>query len=322
MNILASSAGRRAKVIDYFRQTLGVQDSIIAADCDINAPALYFADDYEIIPRIDDPNYLDKLIEVCQKHHIDAVFSLIDPELEVLAKNKEKFEEINVTLILSPLEMIVKSFDKQKTYDYLSDVGVPSVPTYSSIEEVIQQLEFGRICFPLVIKPGKGSASIGIQTVHNLDDLNFIFSKENGLIIQPYYKHKEFGVDTYVDMITGELTDIFIKEKVKMRSGETDKSVSVNNLDIVDLVKNFVEKTDFIGPLDLDIFEYADSYYISEINPRFGGGYPHAYEMGSNFPQYIINNVSGKSNKSFSEYQYDQGYTLLKYDEVILKKFL
>src|SRR5690625_7403065 len=89
MNILVTSAGRRVKVVQYLKDTLNIKNGkVIATDCDLNAPALYFADEYELIPRIDDENYLSSILALCEKHRIDGIISLIDPELEILAMNK------------------------------------------------------------------------------------------------------------------------------------------------------------------------------------------------------------------------------------------
>lgn len=317
MNILVTSAGRRVKIIEYLKKALSeIKGKVIATDCDENTPAIYFADDYEIVPRIDDLNYIQILLEICTKHKVDAIISLIDPELELLANNQQLFNEHNITLILSPSKYIDISFDKYETYSYLNRKGIHSVPTYNNLNKVIEMLGNQELSFPLVVKPTKGSASLGLFIVDNENELKEAFNKFEGQIIQPFYKDKEFGIDVYIDMINGELVDLFIKEKLRMRAGETDKSVSIYNDKIETLVKSMVLKTDFRGPIDIDCFEYNGEYYISEINPRFGGGYPHAYEMGCNFMEYIVNNLQGNINDSYSGYQYEPNYTMMKYDYV------
>src|SRR5690625_4589301 len=106
----------------------------------------------------------------------------------------------------------------------------------------------------------------------------------------------EYGVDVYVDMISNEPVSIFIKEKIAMRAGETDKSVSVKDEQLFELIKRFVKKIAFKGIIDIDVFKVNGQYYISEVNPRFGGGYPHAYECGENVPQMIIYNRNENKN--------------------------
>ena len=101
-----------------------------------------------------------------------------------------------------------------------------------------------------------------------------------------------------------------------MRSGETEKSTSEHKDKIERLVMETISKNDFSGPIDIDCFEKDGEYYISEINPRFGGGYPHAYEMGCDFMAYIVNNLNGKINSKYTNLRYDPNYVMMKYDNV------
>ena len=320
MNILITSAGRRVKVIQYFKQSFNKNGKVIAADCSNKAPALYFADEYEIIPKIDSEFYIQKVLYICKKHEIQAIVSLLDPELEILANYRDSFEKYNIQLILSSTDMIEMSFDKQKTYDYLSNLEIPVVPTFSKKSSFIQRVMKKEFSFPAVVKPSKGSASLGLYIAENESELNNIFSDGKGLIIQPFYKNKEFGIDVYVDFNSGELVDMFIKEKLIMRSGETDKSISIKNDKIESLILDLIHKTNFKGPIDIDCFEFEGEYYISEINPRFGGGYPHAYELDCNFMNYILNNLKGKTNRSYKGFTYNNGVIMMKYDDVKLIK--
>ena len=75
-----------------------------------------------------------------------------------------------------------------------------------------------------------------------------------------------------------------------MRAGETDKAVSFQVPALFALIEKFVKEAGYRGQIDIDIFDIGGAYYISEVNPRFGGGYPHAYECGCNHMQLILNN--------------------------------
>ena len=100
-----------------------------------------------------------------------------------------------------------------------------------------------------------------------------------------------------------------------MRAGETDKSVSVKDKKLFELIKRFVKKAGVKGIIDIDIFDINGEYYISEVNPRFGGGYPHAYECGVNVPRMIINNIKGQENKEKIE-NYKENIYMMKYNEI------
>ena len=104
-----------------------------------------------------------------------------------------------------------------------------------------------------------------------------------------------------------------------MRAGETDKSVSVHIPKLFRQIAIFTEQAGFKGIIDIDIFEKNGDYYFSEINPRFGGGYPHAYACGVNVPEYIINNLKGNENP-VSIGEYEDGIYMMKYNEIMVRK--
>src|SRR5699024_1233714 len=120
----------------------------------------------------------------------------------------------------------------------------------------------------------------------------------DNLMIQEFINGTEIGTDVYIDILSKEVISIFAKEKLLMRAGETDKSKSIKNEKLFNIIQEFVNLAGFIGIIDLDIFEVDGEYYISEVNPRFGGGYPPAYEVGVNIPKQIINNLAGNKNKA------------------------
>ena len=65
-------------------------------------------------------------------------------------------------------------------------------------------------------------------------------------------------------------------------------------------------------------FWYKDGeYYLSEINPRFGGAYLHAFGAGVDFFKLIQNNMEGRVNKSIVG-QYKEDILMLMYDSVVI----
>ena len=136
-------------------------------------------------------------------------------------------------------------------------------------------------------------------------------------MIQEFMDGQEIGVDCYIDMISGEVVSIFCKKKLVMRAGETDKAISFVDDKLFDLVERFVTESGFRGQIDIDVFEKDDVYYISEVNPRFGGGYPHAYVCGADHMILIRNNLAGIPNeKNIGRYQ--TGKVMMKYNEIMI----
>ena len=105
-----------------------------------------------------------------------------------------------------------------------------------------------------------------------------------------------------------------------MRSGETDKAVSVYNDRIYNLITKLNNIVGIKGAIDIDIFITNDNkLYINEINPRFGGGYNHAHHAGCNYVKYTVLNMLDISNDVKIKYHYKKDFVMLKYNNFLFK---
>lgn len=80
-----------------------------------------------------------------------------------------------------------------------------------------------------------------------MKDLEINYGKYPGLMIQEFMEGQEYGSDVYIDMISQEVVSIFTKKKILMRAGEADKSVSVKNQKLFELIYEFVKCAGFLG---------------------------------------------------------------------------
>lgn len=315
MNIIILAVGRRNKIVQYFRKSLDGQGLVIATDANQYGPALYDADKYYIVPPITDPNYIERILEICKKEKVRGVLSLIDPELSLLAKNKEKFNDIGAIVIGSSYEMCETSFDKLKMFAWLKKHNYYCARSWQEKTQYYNDISKYGIKYPVIVKPSTGSASINVSKCYDQETIEFLTTHTEGLMIQEYLDGEEIGADVYIDMISGKAVSIFTKKKILMRAGETDKAVSFKNPELFRKIKKFVEEAGYRGPIDIDIFSLNGKFYINEVNPRFGGGYPHAYECGCDFMKMIINNLRGIENKEvIGEYQ--ENVYMMKYNDI------
>ena len=200
---------------------------------------------------------------------------------------------------------------------YYKKTTFPAVPAYLNLEEIEAEIDNNNLVFPIIVKPRTGSASLGVTKVNSYDELAALFKKTKDLIAQPFMEGDEYGVDCYVDLQSKQPTDIFCKRKIRMRAGETDKSIAIKDPDLFTLIEKLLDTLKPSGPIDIDCFKTANGYVISEINPRFGGGYLHAHESGHNFVRNIINNLQGIANESQIG-NYQDGTIMIKFDGVIM----
>lgn len=303
MNILFTCAGRRTYLLKYFKEQLNGHGSIFGADMQLSAPALSAADVKLKVPSVYSLEYIDVIVDICKKNKIDLLISLNDLELPVLAKNQGRFEEVGTTVLVSSINVIDICFDKYKTAEFVKEIGLETPKTFLSLDRVKSEIEKGLLGFPLILKPRWGSGSIGIEIVHDEKELEHVYFLlknkirrsilsvasvgDEFILVQEMIEGEEYGLDVMNDY-DGVNHGVSVKKKLSMRAGETDKAVTVSSDILTDIGKKLSEKLRHIGNLDVDVLERDGRFYVLELNPRFGGGFPFSYEAGVNYPLALI----------------------------------
>ena len=321
MNYLMCSVGRRGELLKDFRASMEEGSRLIGTDLSPYAPALYFTDKQYLVPRIDDPGYIDVLLEICRKEKIDAVTTFIDPEIMILAENREKFEALGVEVLAPYTETAKLCFDKYEMFKFLKARGIRTAETWGSFEETKKALGEGKTSLPVFVKPRTGSGSVGARKIGDLDSLRAAFAADPGLIAQELMTGEgcfDLDADIYVDTITHEPVAIFSKRKISTTIGGANKTISFKDEKLFAFAKEALSPFKFNGPIDADFFFKNGEYYLSEINPRFGGAYLHAYGAGVDFIKMIENNLRGCTNEPQIG-AYDEGVVMMMYDSVVIK---
>lgn len=322
MNYLMLSIGRRGELMKDFRRSMEESSLIIATDNSPYAPALYFADKQYIVPKITDPTYISTILDICKKENINAVTTFIDPEIMLLAENRDKFEQIGVEVLAPYIETAKLCFDKYEMFKYLRSRGIKTVETWGTFSEIKAALEKGDVSLPVFVKPRNGSGSVGARTITDMEMLQAAFKQDPSLIAQELMSGDDcmdLDADIYVDTVSHKLVSVFLKKKISSTIGGANKTISFKDARLFDFIKNIISHFKFSGPLDADFFYKNGEYYLSEINPRFGGAYLHAYGAGVDFIKLIENNLHGKENAEQIG-DYEENVIMMMYDSVVIKK--
>ena len=319
-NLLCCNVGRRGRLMLDFRRSLAGRGKVIATDNWSVAPALFLADKMYMVPKIHDPSYMETVLDICRKEKIRAVTSFIDPEIEVLAGQREVFRSQGILPLCPSLETARLCFDKYEMFRHLRAHGVRTVLTYRDLASFKEGLAKGEIAFPVFIKPVTGSGSVGARRVEDLATLEELIREGRyDYIIQELMTEGDCDADVYVDCISHEVVSVFSKRKIETRIGGASKTVSFKDPALFDFVREVCAVLELSGPCDMDFFLKDGQYCLSEINPRFGGAYLHAYGAGVDCVRYILRNIDGLPNEPEIGC-YDEGVLMLMYDDVVITK--
>ena len=310
-NILILSAGRRVELVNCFkaaRDRLEISGKVYAADMSDTAPALQFADEKIIIPRIGAPDYIDALLKICNDNDIALIVPTIDTELEILAENKKRIEaSTRAKVLVSDCESVSVCCDKHKTAEFFGShgFGYPRVIAESDLKNK-------NYTFPLFIKPENGSSSINAFKVKNEKELQFFSEYIERPIVQECVQGTEYTVDCFSDF-DGNIITVVPRIRLATRGGEILKGKIDRNQAIIEDVKKLIAAFGFIGQITVQCFlcDNGEIKYI-EINPRFGGGAPMSISAGADSCENLYRLLRGEKLE-YSE-NYEDGVIIARFD--------
>lgn len=326
MNILLTSAGRRAYIIEYFKACPDFE-KVYAANSTYTI-ALKRADDHLITPLIYNNEYIPTIIDYCLQNNISVILSLFDIDLLVLARHLSEFEENGIQVILAPAEFVEKCNDKWKTYEFINEIGLQSPKTYLHIDEVMAAIRTGELSYPIIMKPRWGMGSMSIYKVFDQLELITFTNKCQREIFDSYLKYEssmtpdeaiiyqelmngqEYGLDVLNDL-DGHFVKTFAKKKIAMRSGETDLGETVNSSPFKHTAMKISQNSGHRGILSVDCFIDEQGVFVTEMNCRISGHYPLAHLAGFNYPQVLADWLLGKPTDPHT-LQYTEGLTITK----------
>ena len=233
--------------------------------CDANEEAsgrYLLPNKFRKIPKANDPEFINKLLELCIADKIDIVLPLVTKELLLLSKAKSFFHNNGIEIIVSDFDAINILNDKGSIYSWLRDkkINIPKFFFINNTEELLSKIRYlGFPKKPFVIKPRISNGSRGVRIVDNkidkldlflnqkpnnlymtLDDLiNTISNKKlPPLIITEFLPGEEITVDTVVS--EDELILMLIRTRDQMRSGISIKGKFIKDKNIENYIKSII----------------------------------------------------------------------------------
>ncbi len=318
VNVLITSAGRRGALVKCFKDTIKEMErcrgKVISVDASPLAAALHLSDKYYIVPRISDSNYINILLNLCMEENIKLIIPTIDTELLILSQNKKKFEKNGIRIAISDTKVIEVCSDKLKTFQFFKENNIPTVETFS----YYQVDEMQNFSYPLFIKPCKGSAGINTYKINNKKELDFFIDYIENPVIQEFAEGQEFTLDILADL-RGRIINVVPRERIEIRAGEINKGRTVKEEGLIEYGKIIVEKLGGIGSITIQCFKKDDEIKFTEINPRFGGGYPLSFAAGVNYPELLIRMVLG--NKVAPRLgEFEENLIMLRWEDAVFIK--
>ena len=290
MNILFTGVGRRIELLQAFRNAalvLNKQLKIYGADMAGTAPALAYCDYSRRVVAMKDPSYIENLLSICKKDHIDLLIPTIDTDLMVLSESQKQFSAIGTRVLISDPEMVQICRDKNNTSRFFVECGLKAPLPVNDWREY-------KSGFPAFIKPKDGSSSINAFKVDNEEELKVYATQIEDYIVQPFINGREYTIDIFCDW-DGKPVSIVPRERLQVRAGEVNKTQICMDETMITEAKTLCNVFKPCGPMTVQLIRdnRGNDWYI-EINPRFGGGAPLSMKAGARSAEAILKLMDGE----------------------------
>jgi carbamoyl-phosphate synthase large subunit len=284
------AAGRRTSLVRAFAEEAHRRGGrLYAADVDPLAPSLYIADEAVRSLASDDPDYADHLLAMVEQFRIRLLVPTIDPDLPILARHRASLEGIGCATAVSAESFVSITADKRRTVATFRDLGIDVPATW---------LPDGRpadLPAQLFVKPSQGSASKGAQVVRRAD-LGRILPMIDDPILQEVLDGPEITIDALLDF-SGRPIHFVPRRRIRTLAGESIQGVTLDHQaefeDWIMTILDLCSELGAAGPLTLQAFLTSRGPVLSEINARFGGGYPLGLAAGGAYPTWLMDLVAG-----------------------------
>ncbi len=308
MNVLITSASRKVSLVRTFQFALKTEGGgkVFAVDASHLSPALYIADDHYLIPRSDEPEFLDVIMKLCRSLKVDLLIPTRDEELPVFARSKERFAEIGTRVMVAEEEAVEICQDKKQFIQFCQKNGFATPQSYD-------KRNLNESKFPVFIKPRCGKGGKQTSRVNSSKELDIVLKNMPDAIIQEYVQAPEYTIDLFADF-SGRVISVVPRERIYVVSGESFISKTSKNPLLIEESIRIANGLRLVGHNTIQCFLDNGNVKFIEINPRFGGAANLGFAAGAMTPLFLIKLLKGEALRPRIG-DFKDNYVMMRYTE-------
>jgi carbamoyl-phosphate synthase large subunit len=290
--VLLTCAGRRISLLKFFLAAAHSRGGrVLAADNNPLAPALYLADGGLHLPRLHSSDYMPCLLKLVERERVRLIVPTIDTELAMLAHNSQALAAAGCVALVSSPHLIEITSDKWLTTCECAKAGISAPRSW-----LPGQYQEKDLPDRLFVKPRDGSASQHTYALDRSRLVNVLPLVPNP-IIQERLEGQEITIDALLDL-DGRPIHYVPRKRIRTLGGESIEGVTIDDSTLRPWLLKVLEFTSMLGgrgPITLQAFLTGDGPVLSEINARFGGGFPLSHAAGGHYPEWVLRSLNGEA---------------------------
>ena len=211
-------------------------------------------------------------------------------------------------------ESIRRCEDKYLAHLFFEEQGIGTPPTWLP-DELPDDVRY-----PVLVKARRGFGSRHIYRARDRAELDFFLRYTTAdSMVQSQCLGEEFSVDVFCDL-EGRCLAAIPRTMIESKGGESIKGMTIADADLIEHGRRVSEALRIIGPANVQCFREPDGHLeVTDVNPRFGGGFPLPTAAGSQYPELALAlAVGGRPEPRFGDFR--EGVVMTRYfAQVILE---
>lgn len=256
------------------------------------------------------PDDIDKILEICKTHHIDALIPNTDSDVELCAKNRNRFDEIGIKLMIPSLAAVEIANDKLKTSAFAASLNIKSPETCESTPERIADTPA-----PYVLKGSRGGVLVARTSEEGAVSDQYLRQMGEIPIIQKLVDGEPYS--TAGIAIDGKIhAAVSIKKLNITETGSTLTGVTVQDEVLKGIADNIISGLNWSGPFEIEFIKNSH-YHLIEINCRFPAWIYLSKGAGLNLPAMLVDMLLGEKVDSGGIYKTGVAFMRLPVDQIL-----
>lgn len=268
-------------------------------DADISAIDPCIPDEFtHRLPWANDPDYVKKILNICDVLGIDLLIPGVDEELPLLAAASKSFETIK--LLLPDYLYIQSMSDKFEMIRLLESRGI-QVPVTQLLSKCALNFEY-----PCILKPRKGRGSRDVRLMNSIEDVVCyrnsaeLSNSADKFILQEFIEGDEYTVQMIADA-DGRLRAV-VPVKVDSKRGITIRAKTCADKKVIDVCKAIHAAVPAKGCYNIQLIKKkTGDVFPFEINPRVSTTLCLVVAAGVDPIAIYLDKTSNEMSLSFTE---------------------
>jgi carbamoyl-phosphate synthase large subunit len=294
-----------AAVINALKRQEELPIRVIAADASPLAVGFHLADASARVPYASDESFIPTVLEICHHEGVQLVYPIIDEELPVFARHRDRFAGEGIRVLINDREVVDTARDKYRTFRFCSREGIP-VPETFLPGELPPDLPF-----PMILKPRDGRGSVGVQKIRDRRELEFFLGRVPNPMVQRFIEGPEYTIDVLTDF-DGRLLSLVPKLRLETKAGMQTKGRTVNTPRLLEYGRSTAARFGLAPMGNIQCIDSGGSLWLIEVNPKFPASLPLTVAAGVNAPLLLAMMHLGQAIEPMVG-QFRNGLTMLRY---------